>query len=147
MTAHPSPAGVVISTGLCTCHNPPRPMTQQNTGEEWAHDDTEDYAEVFHVHAYSRSVDCDGPLDRERTYQLTSLRDVEDKGDLWSRLVRMEVCPHGIQTVNITEGHCAEFNQLTDEGFSAVTLQGCTDPNCAHDRASQRDHYAEAMGY
>jgi len=155
--------------GTCTCCSPPRPVHRERTipddrtagsrGEEWAHDDDEIFATVFHVHAHHGGTDCDGPMERSHTYQLTSLvwenifTDPEriergpDDNDLWAHLVRMDVPVHAESaTVNISEGHM-DWSERTDEGHRGGSLDACYDPGCAYDGDSQRDHYAERMGY
>ena len=126
------------------------------------HTDDETYAEVFHVHEATASRDCDGPFERYSTYRIPMLRwlpgeldfkrpATPDADDLWVKLCRLSIPLHTTVEIKVTENDdgtmTMTWGHATDEGFRSQTLTGCKDPDCAHDDDSQRDHYAEAMGY
>jgi hypothetical protein len=156
-----------VRTGLCTCCEPPRPATQ--TGgprEEWMHDDDEFYAEMRHVHVHTHSSDCDGPMEHWHTYRIPNIREEAlrpeylrgphytgpEFSDLWDYLCKNEVstCYPGTVTISPGEGNDdaeCHWSYTTDEGHRGGEMEVCSDPECAHEGSSQRDHYAEAMGY
>lgn len=100
-----------------------------------------------HVHVSKHSRDCDGPLDQDYVAQYEG-----DDGDFFTAL-GFAIRPGGTEfpaTVVLDledSGWAAEVTQAHEEGGSLTELVECDDPNCDLDRRSQRDHYAEAMGY
>lgn len=141
--------------GLCTCHNPPLDIHREGANDEWQHVIQSDFAYTYHVHEETNSRDCDGPLEVDRTHQITSWRYCKDEYDLWTVLVRFAVPAYGYGvTVNIQNDPydkqgkqtCA-VDETTDEGFHHISLRGCWDVDCAHEGSRHRDVYAEQMGY
>lgn len=156
--------GAPVSDHRCTCCNPARPMRLYSPDGEWCHVDDETYAEVFHVHASTSSADCDGPHASEHTYQITSMRwtpeelshkspPEPDAFDLWNKLCRFAPAFHNECEVEVTANGTDDgtftlrTGHRTDEGFHSEQLVGCKDPYCAHAGESQRDRFAEQMGY
>lgn len=111
----------------------------------------------LHAHVDSVAVDCDGPL-----YQsyITRLNDdeiaehvkaagVNDFHDLHfkARVLTQHVSFHNEfgSTVEVSS-HGFTVSEPTDEGHRAVDVRWCED-ECDLNERSQRDVYAEMMGY
>lgn len=104
----------------------------------------------LHVHSYSYSTDCDGPLER---WGIVSY-DEDPELNFWTAL-GFSISPvsangNGPATVelNLTdEGRwTATIDQPLEEGGKHVELRECEEDDADED-PHQRDHYAEAMGY
>lgn len=132
---------------LCTCCPIPRPV-ERYLGEpngEWAHIDTQDAAEVRHVHQDHGSRDCDGNHGGEALYRVHSLNwdyigrrwsDPDQTGprfeDLWREIARMAIPPHAEHAeIRVTGGDRIEVHEVTDEGYAGATYRVCSDPQCA----------------
>lgn len=148
----------------CTCHNPPKPISRESDGDEWAHDQDETQGFTFHVHLDSSYTDCDGPMMRSDTYRIcdinadalihpaTNFEQREpDPSDLWRYLCRTApptsvYSEFGEATIKVTEDR-VQWSETTDEGGGGGEIRKCTDLDCAFDKATQRDLRAEAAGY
>lgn len=112
----------------------------------------------LHAHVSTASVDCDGPLYREL---ISSLNDAEraeheqaqgvnDFHDLHfkARILAGHVSFSSEQGVNVRvdEDGFTAFEQ-TDEGHRRANVRWCEDRDCDPTAASQRDVFAEQMGY
>lgn len=117
-----------------------------------------------HIHIHTSSRDCDGPMERFRTIneipRPSYYRELEDgeeddyvqnKTDMWLWAISTlpDLYQHE-QTVTLTVDNQA-FNMswggATEEGYAGGEVQYCEDDECSDEHASQRDHFAEAMGY
>jgi hypothetical protein len=113
---------------------------------------------TLHAHVATASADCDGPLYRD---YVTSLNDseramheaaqgVNDFHDLEfkSRVLSNHVSFHseGGVSVNVSE-HGFTMSESTDEGYRSAEVRWCEDEDCDPHAASQRDVFAEQMGY
>jgi len=159
-------------SSFCTCCNPPQQVELAADSQSWLHDDTNENggaqtaAQVYHVHLETSSRDCDGPFYTSRTVTFRHLRwdkdkdeDIETNGydpdDLWRRLAQMHAPLTGPSTIKIELTDCniraglfkMTWAESTDEGHSSGEMRGCYDPTCAHRSPSQRDIFAERMGY
>lgn len=112
----------------------------------------------LHAHVSTASSDCDGPFYRD---YVTALNDVEVKmhedangvNDFHAlafkeRVLGGHVSFHSEYGVSV-KVHERGFNvhEVTDEGYRAVDVDWCEDEDCDPNTASQRDVYAEMMGY
>lgn len=112
----------------------------------------------LHAHVSTASVDCDGPLYRDYVTELNDderaeherQNGVNDFHDLHfkERVLGNHVSFHplGKVEVEVTEGGFS-MRERTDEGYRAADVTWCEDEECDPHAASQRDVYAEAMGY
>lgn len=111
----------------------------------------------LHAHVDTYAVDCDGPLYRswveklndEEIAEHVAAQGVNDFHDLHfkARVLSNHVSFHseGWVTVKVTaQGFTME--EPTDEGCRAAEARWCED-ECELDERSQRDVYAEMMGY
>lgn len=112
----------------------------------------------LHAHVFTASSDCDGPMYRE---YVTGLNDVElaeherqnginDFHDLHfkERVLGNHVSFHsefGVTVKADSEGFT--MHEQTDEGYRSAEVRWCEDEDCDPNAASQRDVYAEQMGY
>lgn len=148
----------------CTCHIPdssrfgyhdvdPRPIILLDGLSEWQHVDDGTAASTHHIHVSRNASDCDGPIDH---YHVDLPRPGDEGGSMFSHWMRAlqwlpnaAVYVEGTMTVKHHEDgtYSAEWSAPTDEGYEHEEIRVCLDPHCAYDRASQRDHFAEAMGY
>lgn len=112
----------------------------------------------LHAHVSTASRDCDGPLYRDYVSALNDderaeherAQGVNDFHDLnfKSRILSNHVSFHtefGVSVKVTAEGFWTR--EQTDEGYRSAEVRWCEDPDCDPHEASQRDVYAEAMGY
>jgi hypothetical protein len=113
---------------------------------------------TLHAHVSTAAADCDGPM--YRTY-VESLNDseramhdaangVNDFHDIVfkERVLGNHVsfCPDGSVRVNVRkEGF--NMSEATEEGYRSADVRWCEDADCDPNAASQRDVFAEQMGY
>lgn len=147
---------------LCTCCPTPRAiMPWADDPSQWVHIDTQDEAEVRHVHHDSQSVDCDGTYLGNATMRIWTLNwehidprktaiggDKPTFDDFWRVVAGLAMPQHAESaSVRITGGERIEVHENTDEGGSSTEYRVCRDPWCAFDEAEMRDLTAEAAGY
>jgi len=158
----------VSDIGCCTCcHLEERNgvdtgqvVTWDAAAQEWTHADAT-AATMLHVHFESRARDCDGPMDRSFIVRPNSYRPgiLESPDDLWREMVKSET-PTGnecgeswTKAWTTREGneelvyHFEAWEPNDEGGGRNVCLNTCTDADCAYEKSSQRDYFAEAMGY
>ena len=115
--------------------------------------------ENLHAHVDTASVDCDGPMYRE--YVVTpndaeiaeheEAQGINDFSDIhfMNRVFTSECSPYAVaygMTVKVDE-HGFTWNEATDEGHRSGEVRWCRDEDCDPRAQSQRDVYAEMMGY
>jgi hypothetical protein len=115
---------------------------------------------TLHAHVSTASRDCDGPMYREwveamnddeiAEHEAAEVRGYNDFSDLHfkGRVLSGRVSFHserGCQ-VEITD-RGFEVSEPTDEGYSSSEVLWCEDEDCDPNAASQRDVFAEQMGY
>jgi hypothetical protein len=112
----------------------------------------------LHAHLDSYHLDCDGPLYSSRVETLTDAERAEhekangvnDFHDLHfkDRVLGMVVSwhPEDEATVTITKGGFY-YSEQTDEGVRSTDVRWCEDTDCDPNARSQRDVFAEQMGY
>jgi hypothetical protein len=132
----------------CTCHDttdePPRFIDREGPDAEWAHIDDETYAETAHIHVDFGGRDCDGPTGG--SHIVRPLPD-QDAIDMWSEHVQHMVSAHAIEgRLTVVDG-TAQWREVTDEGSRYRDARLCRDPECAYERATAYDVYAEMAGY
>ena len=109
----------------------------------------------LHAHIESRAVDCDGPLDRSYTEVMNDdeLAD-ELMGEYYfeARILRSVISLHPhylaqLEVVSYEDGTSRlSWFEPTEEGSRNVEATFCREDRCDMG-SSQRDHYAEQMGY
>lgn len=112
----------------------------------------------LHAHVSTAASDCDGPLYRD---YITELNDderamheqangVNDFHDLTfkERVLGNHVSfhPENEVWVKVTEDGFTT-SERTDEGYQSAEVRWCEDESCDPNAASQRDVFAEQMGY
>ena len=141
---------------LCTCpnhRNAPVPAFFDPVSDEWCHvDDVGDFylAWMDHVHVDENTKDCDGPLDRFYVVRpwVESENHVVDGLSLLLRVAESFLGNGDRGTIEWNTFEPSAIASWThDEGGGSAGLRLCRDPECAHERYTQRDHFAEAMGY
>lgn len=110
----------------------------------------------LHAHVSTSSSDCDGPMYRDYVMVFNddetaeSGKAVNDFSDIhfMQRVMMSVASPYAVQygmTVKVDESGI-EVHESTDEGYRAAEVRWCTD-ECDESAASQRDVFAEQMGY
>lgn len=113
---------------------------------------------TLHAHVSIASSDCDGPLYRDYITEMNddeiaeheSANGVNDFHDLHfkERVLGNHVSfhsEHGAVVKVTTDGFT--LNEQTDEGYRSAEVRWCEDGDCDLSAYSQRDIYAEMMGY
>lgn len=112
----------------------------------------------LHAHVSTASADCDGPFYRD---YVTALNDderamhdkaqgVNDFHDLVfkERVLGNHVSFHSEGGVTVkVDSDGFHMHEQTDEGYRSAEVRWCEDEDCDPNAASQRDVYAEMMGY
>lgn len=101
---------------------------------------------TLHAHVETASADCDGPM--HRSYTVFQAEGGEDTMDFMNNTFAGQVSPYAVSIgmkVTITEDGF-EWNESTEEGYRSGEVRWCHEPDC-EPRSSQRDVYAEMMGY
>lgn len=112
----------------------------------------------LHAHVSTASADCDGPMYRD---YVTALNDderamheqangVNDFHDLTfkERVLGNHVSFHSEFGVTVKVGEDGfTMSEQTDEGYRSAEVRWCEDEDCDPNAASQRDVFAEMMGY
>lgn len=113
---------------------------------------------TLHAHIDARSVDCDGPMDyswvvsfneAERTEEREAAG-VNDFSEIhfMNRVLTGQASPYSTRQLRLTmDDDGFEYHEDTEEGYRQGTVRWCRDEDCDPNERSQRDHYAEAMGY
>lgn len=117
----------------------------------------------LHAHVSTAARDCDGPIYREWVETLNdaerkmhedsfneageSINDFHDYA-FRERLLSAHVSfhPEFVVRVEIQEAGFT-MSEETEEGFRSAEVEWCEDPKCDLLAKSQRDVYAEQMGY
>ena len=116
---------------------------------------------TYHIHHHHRARDCDGPFESWNDYvpdpDCAAMQNVDPTDDMdiamfyLMPLLFSSPDPHcGPVTITIDQDdhgrYQMESGRQTDEGFSADSYVVC-DCSDFEPARSQRDYYAEAMGY
>jgi hypothetical protein len=115
---------------------------------------------TLHAHISTASADCDGPMYRDYVMSLNEAELAEsqqDENDFSDIAFRERVMCHLVHmtggratlVVDSEPGGWAErmaCHQDTEEGYRSGEAVFCTD-DCDEDEHSQRDVFAEQMGY
>lgn len=112
----------------------------------------------LHAHVSTASADCDGPMYRDFVSALNDderkmhddANGVRDFHDLAfkSRVLAAHVSFHsevGVEVRMTLDGF--SMVEQTDEGYRSAEVRWCEDEDCDPHAESQRDVYAEMMGY
>jgi hypothetical protein len=143
----------------CTCHAPGLPVRLSEQYQDWTHVGevligSDEQAYVYHVHDFSSGRDCDGRHDRSSVIRPAGLRDysyaTSDMDDVWRIVCGWAPLYDEVEVKVIRDMNglrTLSYSRATDEGSDRGQYSECTDPGCAYEDSSQRDYYAEAMGY
>lgn len=116
--------------------------------------------EFAHAHISTASADCDGPFYRDYTVFVSDeakaksaacdgvndFWDIEFREGILASQVSLTTMRDGqTGTVNVTEDGFS-WHRSTDEGYESSDVRWCDDESCT-ESYSQRDIYAEMMGY
>jgi hypothetical protein len=111
----------------------------------------------LHAHVSTSSSDCDGPMYRDYVATMNDAEQAEDReGDergynnfadlhFKARILSNHVSFHAVCEISTNEDGF-HVHENTDEGYRAAEVRWCED-ECDESLASQRDVYAEMMGY
>ena len=114
--------------------------------------------ETAHAHIDTASVDCDGPFYREYTVFVSDEAKAksaacEGVNDFWEIEFRQEILTSQVSVYSVEYGLTMkadesgfEWTEATDEGHRSGQVRWCDDESC-DESYSQRDVYAEMMGY
>lgn len=108
---------------------------------------------TLHAHVSTSSSDCDGPMYREYVEVFNDDETAEsgkaynDFSDLHfkARILSNAVSFHATCKVEVDEDGF-QYHEQTDEGYRAVHVSWC-ESDCDESQSSQRDVFAEQMGY
>ncbi len=114
--------------------------------------------ETAHAHIDTASRDCDGPMYREYTVfvddeakaksaacnGVNDFWEIEFRNSILTSQVSVYAVEHGLRMTATEAGF--EWHEDTDEGYRQGEVRWCDDEAC-DERYSQRDVYAEMMGY
>lgn len=110
----------------------------------------------LHAHYSSSSVDCDGPFEQSYVMVMNDDERASEFGDIefHNRVLTNAVSLYSSQfggTLRVErdedDGQAMFFwHERTEEGSRSVEARLCTDA-CDESEYSQRDYYAEMMGY
>lgn len=112
----------------------------------------------LHAHVSTASADCDGPLYRDyvtglnhdemtehdETGGINDFHDLHFKERVLGNHVSFYT-EFGVEVRIHKDGF--SIREQTDEGYRSADVQWCEDPDCDPNAYSQRDVYAEMMGY
>ena len=112
---------------------------------------------TLHAHVDTASADCDGPMYRSYVSLLNddeiaeheAAQGVNDFHDLHfkARIMSNHVSFHAESAEVSIFPHGFRYHEMTDEGYRSSEVRWCEDEDCNEDEYSQRDVYAEMMGY
>lgn len=106
---------------------------------------------TLHAHVATAAADCDGTMYRE---WVACPNDAERANESWGdmlfreRMLTNHVSLHteyGVSVKVTADGF--EMHETTDEGHRVAEVRWCEDEECDPNSYSQRDVYAEMMGY
>ena len=114
--------------------------------------------ETAHAHIDRASADCDGPfyqsytvfVDDEAKAKSAACNGVNDfweidfRNDILTSQVSVYAVSHGLRMTATDDGFA--WHEDTDEGYRRGEVRWCDDESCG-ESYSQRDVYAEMMGY
>jgi hypothetical protein len=112
---------------------------------------------TLHAHIDTAAADCDGPLYRswvatfndEERAERDAAQGINDFSDIhfMNRVLAGQCGPYAVRqlTVKIDESGFT-YHEDTEEGYRSGEVRWCTD-DCDTEERSQRDVYAEMMGY
>lgn len=114
---------------------------------------------TLHAHVSTASADCDGPMYRDyvmgfsddETKEHEDADGVNDFSDIhfMERVMMSVASPYAVEhgmTVKVDDAGI-EVHETTDEGYRRAEVVWCRDEDCDPNASSQRDVYAEMMGY
>lgn len=112
----------------------------------------------LHAHVSTASSDCDGPFYRDYVTTLNAdeiaeherAQGINDFHDLHfkERVLGNHVSFHPFFNVKVeVDVHGFVMHEQTDEGYRSAEVRWCEDEDCDPNASSQRDVYAEMMGY
>lgn len=105
----------------------------------------------LHAHVATASSDCDGPMYRDFVQEMNDEERTNDQyGDLAfkERILGNHVSFHSEFGVEVkVSAHGFVTSEQTDEGYRSADVTWCEDEECDPNAASQRDIFAEQMGY
>ncbi len=104
----------------------------------------------LHAHLDSATADCDGPMYREYVVQMNDDEKTQEDPEYTfkHRVLEGQVFMHSEFGVTVkVDQDGFQTQEQTDEGYRSVTVRWCTDETCDEEAYSQRDVYAEMMGY
>lgn len=124
-------------------------MTDDETEHESPYDTNHfdpKFRTTVHIHIESSASDCDGPLYRSSVW----VPDADDSSAEFFVRWMLSLCAYN-PDVEISLREDGEwrgsYSQRTDEGYHAEEHHSCIYEECRGQQASQRDVYAERMGY
>ena len=140
-----SNCGETLADDTTECPNCGRDLTRSDSPYDNNHFDPKFRATV-HVHIETSSSDCDGPLYRSSTW---TPEDDQSSAEFFAKWMLSLHAYNGTVEVHVTaDGEwVGTHSQRTDEGYHAEEHRSCIYEDCRGQRASQRDIYAEQMGY
>lgn len=115
----------------------------------------------LHAHIDTASSDCDGPMYREYVVSLNddevAMHDAAEANggvndfhdyEFKARVLSSQVSWHPLEesTVTLTQDGFT-VHEPTDEGYRSSHVRWCEEDSCDPEAYSQRDVYAEMMGY
>lgn len=112
----------------------------------------------LHAHVSTASADCDGPMYRDYVTELNDdeiaehekAQGVNDFHDLHfkERVMGNHVSFHSEFGVTVkVDAEGFTMHEQTDEGYRSAEVRWCEDESCDPRAYSQRDVFAEMMGY
>lgn len=112
----------------------------------------------LHAHVSTAAADCDGPIYRDWVEPMNDdeiaehveADGVNDFSDIhfMNRVFTSRCGPYAVHQMRVTvdEGGF-EWNESTEEGYRSGEVRWCQDEDCDPNASSQRDVFAEQMGY
>lgn len=110
---------------------------------------------TLHAHVSTVAVDCDGPLYRDyvETFnddeRAESGQAVNDFSEIrfMQRMLGNQASPYAAHQMRVTIDETGiQVHEDTEEGYRAASVLWCRE-DCDTDEHSQRDVFAEQMGY
>jgi len=116
--------------------------------------------ETAHAHIATAASDCDGPLYRDYTVFVSDEAKAKSAvrdgvNDFWDIEFRESILTSQVSLTTMRDGQTGtltvtedgfSWNRSTDEGYESSEVTWCDDESC-DESYSQRDIYAEMMGY
>jgi hypothetical protein len=118
---------------------------------------TETNIATAHAHISTASADCDGPMYREYTVFVSDEAKAKSAAcdgvnDFWeiefrNSILTGQVSPYAAEDVKVAISASGfTWHEPTEEGYRSGEVRWCDDESC-DESYSQRDVYAEMMGY